>query len=66
MTKTKTSKKRATIFDLFKDEIVDYLKIGLNHVAITKLINQKLPTPVNQNSLYRYIKREGLAEATKK
>jgi hypothetical protein len=56
----KPTKKRASIFDLYKSDIIEYLRIGLNTVAIVKLINAKLPNPVTSAALRRYIKREGL------
>lgn len=59
-------KKRATIFDLYKSDIIEYLRIGLNSSAIVKLINDKLPNPVSTTGLHKYIKREGLDNYSKK
>jgi hypothetical protein len=53
-------KKGATIFDLYKSDIIQYLRIGLNTAAIVKLINVKLPNTVTSAGLRRYIKRESL------
>jgi hypothetical protein len=59
-------KKRATIFDLYKSDIIEYLRIGLNTAAIVKIINDELPNPVSTTSLHKYIKPEGLDNRFKK
>jgi hypothetical protein len=56
----KPTKKKVSIFDLYRNEIIEYLRIGLNTAAIVKLINVKLPNSVTSAGLRRYIKREGL------
>jgi hypothetical protein len=44
-------KKYRSKLDAHKDEIAEYLKIGLSYIAITKLINRKLKKEITYHAL---------------
>jgi DNA invertase Pin-like site-specific DNA recombinase len=49
----KGSKNKERVLDPYKDQILKYLKMGLNLAAIMKLINPQLARPITYNA-YRY------------
>jgi len=49
--------KTHSILDFFKDEIIDLRKKGVSIMAISKIINPKLPKPLTYNSYLFYIKK---------
>ena len=49
----KGSKNKERILDPYRDQILDYLKMGLNLAAVRKIINNQLEKPISYNS-YKY------------
>ena len=49
----KGSKNKERILDPYRDQILDYLQMGLNLAAIRKIINNQLEKPISYNS-YKY------------
>ena len=49
----KGSRNQDRALDPYRDEILEYLQMGLNIAAVTKLINPRLEKPLTYNS-YRY------------
>ena len=49
----KGSRNKERILDPYRDQILDYLKMGLNLAAVRKIINNQLENPISYNS-YKY------------
>ena len=49
----KGSKNKERILDPYRDQILDYLQMGLNLAAIRKIINNQMENPISYNS-YKY------------
>lgn len=49
----KGSRNKERVLDPYRQQILDYLKMGLNLAAIMKIINPQLKQPITYNS-YRY------------
>jgi DNA invertase Pin-like site-specific DNA recombinase len=47
------SRNKERILDPYRDQILDYLQMGLNLAAIRKIINNQLENPISYNS-YKY------------
>jgi hypothetical protein len=45
-------------FTPYRDQILDYLKMGLNLAAIMKIINPQLEQPITYNSYRYFVQRE--------
>ncbi|HIE53667.1 MAG TPA: resolvase [Chromatiaceae bacterium] len=60
----KGSRNKERVLDPYKQQILDYLKMGLNLAAIMKIINPQLEQPITYNS-YRYFvqQEEDLCQA---
>jgi hypothetical protein len=60
----KGSRNKERILDPYRDQILDYLKIGLNLAAIRKIINNQLVNPISYNSYKYFVQHdEGLQRA---
>ena len=55
----KGSKNKDRVLDPFKQQIAEYLKLGLNLAAIRKIINHQLDQPASYNTYKYYIQHEG-------
>jgi DNA invertase Pin-like site-specific DNA recombinase len=49
----KGSRNKERVLDPYRDQILDYLQMGLNLAAIRKIINNQLENPISYNS-YKY------------
>jgi hypothetical protein len=56
--KPKGSKNKERVLDPHKDQIREYLEMGLNLAAIMKLVNPKLEEPVTYNTFRYFVKHE--------
>lgn len=54
----KGSKNKERVLDPHKDQIREYLEMGLNLAAIMKLVNPKLEEPVTYNTFRYFVKHE--------
>lgn len=54
----KGSRNKKRVLDPYKQQILDYLKMGLNLAAIMKIINPQLERPITYNSYRYYVQRE--------
>lgn len=52
------SRNKERVLDPFKQQILDYLKMGLNLASIMKIINPQLDKPITYNSYRYFIQRE--------
>lgn len=52
------SRNKERVLDAYRDQILDYLKMGLNLAAIVKLINPQLEQPITYNSYRYFVQRE--------
>jgi len=50
-----TKKRKKSILDDFIDEIRYYYKLGINTVAISKLMNEKTPIKLSTNAYRHFI-----------
>ena len=55
----KGSKNKDRVLDPFKQQIAEYLKLGLNLAAIRKIINHQLDQPASYNTYKYYVQHEG-------
>ena len=55
----KGSKNKDRVLDPFKQQIAEYLKLGLNLAAIRKIINNQLDQPASYNTYKYYVQHEG-------
>ena len=55
----KGSKNKDRVLDPFKQQIAEYLKLGLNLAAIRKIINNQLEQPASYNTYKYYVQHEG-------
>ena len=59
----KGSRNKERVLDPYKEQILRYLEMGLNLVAIRKLINHQLEKPLSYNSYKYFVQHEeGLFE----
>jgi len=56
------TKKRASILDFFYDEIKDFREKGVSVMAISKIINPKLPKKLTYNSYLNYCRKYNFKE----
>ena len=54
----KGSKNKDRVLDPFKQQIAEYLKLGLNLAAIRKIINHQLDQPASYNTYKYYVQHE--------
>ena len=56
--------KRASILDVYRDEIEKYIEIGVSLRSVWKIIKEKLPegVTVSYPGFYRYCKRRGIMQ----
>ena len=52
------SRNKERVLDPYRDQILDYLKMGLNLAAIMKIINPQLEQPITYNSYRYFVQRE--------
>jgi len=52
----KERKKKKSILDPYRDEIDEFVKIGISAVAISKIINNKIGIELTPNNYRHYIK----------
>ena len=55
----KGSKNKDRVLDPYKQQIAEYLKMGLNLAAIRKIINNQLDQPASYNTYKYYVQHEG-------
>lgn len=56
----KRRKRRSSILDSYIQEISEYRKIGLNSIAIFKLLKVKIENKICYDAVLRFIKRNKL------
>ena len=54
----KGSRNKERILDTHRDQILDYLQMGLNLAAIRKIINNQLEKPISYNSYKYFVKND--------
>jgi DNA invertase Pin-like site-specific DNA recombinase len=54
----KGSRNKERVLDPYRQQILDYLKMGLNLAAIMKIINPQLEQPITYNSYRYFVQRE--------
>ena len=54
----KGSRNKERVLDPYRDQILNYLQMGVNLAAIRKIINNKLEKPISYNS-YKYFVQHG-------
>ena len=54
----KGSRNRVRVLDPFRDQIKEYLGIGLNLAAVRKIVNRQMETPVSYNAYKYFVKGE--------
>ena len=54
----KGSRNKERVLDPYKQQIRDYLKMGLNLAAIVKIINPQLDKPITYNSYRYFVQRD--------
>lgn len=52
------SRNKERVLDPYRNQILDYLKMGLNLAAIMKIINPQLEQPITYNSYRYFVQRE--------
>ena len=55
----KGSKNKDRVLDPFKQQIAEYLKLGINLAAIRKIINHQLDQPASYNTYKYYVQHDG-------
>jgi hypothetical protein len=58
----KVRKRRASVFDAYRDEIIEMLKLKSSATFVTKEINKEGKVNVSVDGLIAYIKREKLRD----
>ncbi len=53
----KATKRRASVFDAYEEEVRKYVEMGINYSSIHKLISAKMPDKWGYNGFYRWIMR---------
>ncbi len=60
----KGSRNKERILDPYRDQILDYLQMGLNLAAIRKIVNNQLEKPISYNSYKYFVQHDdGLKKA---
>jgi len=60
----KGSRNKERVLDPYRDQILEYLQMGLNLAAIRKIINNQLENPISYNSYKYFVQHdEGLQRA---
>jgi DNA invertase Pin-like site-specific DNA recombinase len=54
----KGSRNKERILDPYRDQILDYLQMGLNLAAIRKIINNQLENPISYNSYNYFVQHD--------
>jgi DNA invertase Pin-like site-specific DNA recombinase len=54
----KGSRNRVRVLDPFRDQIKEYLGIGLNLAAVRKIVNRQLERPISYNAYKYFVKSE--------
>ena len=52
------SRNKERVLDPYRDQILNYLKMGLNLAAVMKIINPQLEQPITYNSYRYFVQRE--------
>lgn len=53
-------KKRASVFDPYVNEVIQYVKIGISLRAIHKIISNKMDTQWSYDGFYKWVVRMDL------
>ena len=54
----KGSRNKVRVLDPFRDQIHEYLVIGLNLASIRKIVNRQLAVPISYNAYKYYVRSE--------